>query len=181
GSFTSFALSRCVRFAPRADIRPMPAFMSAPLLSLLFSRLRPLGRRRLLLGAHPLISFRQRAALCSHATLLAPISTLRGCSGYLPARCEASQRSGLSSSKPFVTRAVLVSLRPRRERPRSRAAKQRDELAPPCMTGKEHTERWRGSVHETASVATGSPQPPWTLVRQGAWSSGRFFHTRTAA
>src|SRR5262249_10312513 len=58
-------------------------------------------------------------------------------------------------------------LRPCRERPRDcRAAEQRDELAPPCMTGKEHTERWRGSVHETASVATGSPQPLWTLVRE---------------
>src|SRR5262249_44066795 len=41
-----------------------------------------------------------------------------------------------------------------------------DELAPPCMTRKEHTERWRGSVHETASAATGSPQPLWTLVRE---------------
>src|SRR5215813_9512793 len=28
GSFTSFPLSRRVPFAPRADIRPMPAFMS---------------------------------------------------------------------------------------------------------------------------------------------------------
>src|SRR5262245_3258938 len=28
GSFTSFPRSRRVRFAPRADIRPMPAFMS---------------------------------------------------------------------------------------------------------------------------------------------------------
>ena len=28
GSFTSFPLSRRVRFAPRADVRPMPAFMS---------------------------------------------------------------------------------------------------------------------------------------------------------
>src|SRR5262249_44775631 len=27
GSFTSFLLSRHVQFAPRADIRPMPAFM----------------------------------------------------------------------------------------------------------------------------------------------------------
>src|SRR5215470_4811006 len=48
----------------------------------------------------------------------------------------------------------------------SRATEQCDELAPPCMTRKEHTERWRGSVHETASVATGSPQPLWTLVRE---------------
>src|SRR5262249_54643860 len=31
GSFTSFPPSRRVRFAPRADIRPMPAFMSARL------------------------------------------------------------------------------------------------------------------------------------------------------
>ena len=28
GSFTSFLPSRRVRFAPRADIRPMPGFMS---------------------------------------------------------------------------------------------------------------------------------------------------------
>src|SRR5262249_15790176 len=28
GSFSSFPPSPCVRFAPRADIRPMPAFMS---------------------------------------------------------------------------------------------------------------------------------------------------------
>jgi hypothetical protein len=31
-------------------------------------------------------------------------------------------------------------LRARRERRRSRAAEQRDELAAPCMTGKEHCE-----------------------------------------
>src|SRR5262249_25611641 len=31
GPFTSFPLSRRVRFAPRADIRPMPAFMSTRL------------------------------------------------------------------------------------------------------------------------------------------------------
>ena len=31
GSFTSFLPSRRVRFAPRADIRPMPAFMSTRL------------------------------------------------------------------------------------------------------------------------------------------------------
>jgi hypothetical protein len=31
-------------------------------------------------------------------------------------------------------------LRPRRERPSSRAAEQRYELAPLCMTGKEHFE-----------------------------------------
>src|SRR5262249_29243999 len=30
GSFTSFPLSRRVRSATRADIRPMPAFISAP-------------------------------------------------------------------------------------------------------------------------------------------------------
>src|SRR5262249_27223396 len=29
GSFTTFPPSRRVRFAPRADVRPMPAFMSA--------------------------------------------------------------------------------------------------------------------------------------------------------
>src|SRR5262249_28178532 len=61
---------------------------------------------------------------------------------------------------------LLGLLRARRERPCGYTAKQRDELAPLCMTGKEHTERWRGSVHETASVATGSPQPLWTLVRE---------------
>src|SRR5262249_13850239 len=43
GSFTSFALSRRVRFAPGADIRPMPAFMSTrpttrPKINLLKSR-----------------------------------------------------------------------------------------------------------------------------------------------
>src|SRR5262249_22465498 len=31
-------------------------------------------------------------------------------------------------------------LRARREWPRGRAAEQRDELAPPCMSGKEHCE-----------------------------------------
>ena len=31
-------------------------------------------------------------------------------------------------------------LRARRERPRRRAAEQRNELAPPCMSGKEHCE-----------------------------------------
>src|SRR5262249_37894065 len=43
GSFTSFLPSRQVRFAPRADIRPMPAFMSVrptarPKINLLKSR-----------------------------------------------------------------------------------------------------------------------------------------------
>jgi hypothetical protein len=46
------------------------------------------------------------------------------------------------------------------------ASERRDEIAPLCMTRKEHTERWQGSVHETASVATGSPQPLWTVVRE---------------
>src|SRR5262249_16635744 len=32
-------------------------------------------------------------------------------------------------------------LRPRRERPRRRGSEQRDELAPPCMSRKEHCER----------------------------------------
>src|SRR6266536_2144358 len=31
GSFTSFPPSRRIRFAPRADVRPMPAFMSTGL------------------------------------------------------------------------------------------------------------------------------------------------------
>jgi len=35
---------------------------------------------------------------------------------------------------------ALALLRPRRERPRSRAAEQRDELAALCMTGEEHCE-----------------------------------------
>src|SRR5215831_11445872 len=36
---------------------------------------------------------------------------------------------------------LLALLRPRRKRPRGRcAAEQRDELAAPCMTGKEHRE-----------------------------------------
>src|SRR5215471_1977551 len=41
GSFTSFPLSRRVPFAPRADIRPMPAFMSARPSTTLADLLRP--------------------------------------------------------------------------------------------------------------------------------------------
>src|SRR5262249_24115066 len=81
-------------------------------------------------------------------------------------------------AKPFQKRGVPRALRPtrsraekpdrrqlllraRRERPRSdRAAEQRYELAPPCMSRKEHCEGWRGSNHDSALVATGSPQPP---------------------
>jgi hypothetical protein len=55
----------------------------------------------------------------------------------------------------------------RRERPRgSRAAKQRDELAAPCRTRKKHTEGRRGSIHDIAPVATGSPQAPRILIRE---------------
>ncbi len=53
----------------------------------------------------------------------------------------------------------LALLRPRRERPRRRAAEQRDELAPFCMTRKEHCEGRRGAGHDRTRVATGSPQP----------------------
>ena len=40
-----------------------------------------------------------------------------------------------------------------------RAAEQRDELAPSCMTRKEHCEGRRGAGHDRTRVATGSPQP----------------------
>jgi len=50
-------------------------------------------------------------------------------------------------------------LRTRRERPRRhRAAEQHDELAPLCMSGKQHSERRRGFGHDRLPVATGSPQ-----------------------
>src|SRR5262249_47245887 len=64
GSFTSLLPSRPVRFAPRADIRPMPAFMSTrptaqPKLNLLKSR-RPARPLAALLGQHArcMVSFR---------------------------------------------------------------------------------------------------------------------------
>jgi hypothetical protein len=51
-------------------------------------------------------------------------------------------------------------LRSRRYWPHGRcAAKQRNELAPPCMTRKEHCEGRRGAGHDRTRVATGSPQP----------------------
>jgi hypothetical protein len=40
-----------------------------------------------------------------------------------------------------------------------RDADSRDELAPFCMTKKEHAERRRGLGHDRLTVATGSPQP----------------------
>jgi hypothetical protein len=58
-------------------------------------------------------------------------------------------------------------LRPHGERPGNRrAAEQRDEVAASCMTRKEHSEGWRGSVHDTAPVATGSPQAPRIPIRE---------------
>src|SRR5262249_32621020 len=50
-------------------------------------------------------------------------------------------------------------LRTRRKRPSRRAAEQRDELAPPCMSGKQHCEAGRGCGPDLLPVATGSPQP----------------------
>ena len=58
-------------------------------------------------------------------------------------------------------------LRPRHKRPRCRrAAEQRDELAASCMSRKEHCEGRRGSNHDTALVATGSPQASRKLDRE---------------
>jgi len=61
GSFTSFPPSRRVRFAPRADIRPMSAFMStrpSPSISPYVSRTR--CSAKLLRSGAPLIRDRQR-------------------------------------------------------------------------------------------------------------------------
>ena len=46
-----------------------------------------------------------------------------------------------TTPKIFTPPYPLTLLRPRRERPRQgRTAEQRDELAAPCMSGKEHCE-----------------------------------------
>jgi hypothetical protein len=42
----------------------------------------------------------------------------------------------------------------------------RGPYPPPCMSGKQHIEGRRGSVHDTAPVTTGSPQPPRLLNRE---------------
>jgi hypothetical protein len=56
------------------------------------------------------------------------------------------------------TEHALRLLRMRRKRPRRRrAAEERDELAPLCMTEKEHAEGRRGLGHDRFHVATGSP------------------------
>jgi hypothetical protein len=58
-------------------------------------------------------------------------------------------------------------LRAHRQRPHGcRATEQRDELAALCMTGKEHCEGRRGLGHDRTPVATGSPQPFRTLIRE---------------
>jgi hypothetical protein len=44
------------------------------------------------------------------------------------------------SKKHADMRDPFFLLRTRHQRPRRRAAKSRDELAPPCMSGKEHGE-----------------------------------------
>jgi hypothetical protein len=50
--------------------------------------------------------------------------------------------SWVSPASPHRHRHFGRLLRARSERPRRRrAAEQRDELAPPCMSGKEHCER----------------------------------------
>src|SRR5215831_297846 len=81
-----------------------------------------------------------------------------------------------------TTHTACLLLRERCEPPHGcRATDKRNELAPPCMSRKQHIEGWRGSVHYTAPVATGSPQPPRLLDRERAWCSSRFFHSRTVA
>ncbi len=61
----------------------------------------------------------------------------------------------------------LDRLRARRQRPRGRrAAEQRDELAAPCMSGKQHSEGRRGFGHDRLPVATGSPQALRILNRE---------------
>src|SRR5262249_15078626 len=47
-----------------------------------------------------------------------------------------------------------------------RAAEQRDELAAPCMSGKQHSEGRRGFGHDRLPVATGSPQALRILNRE---------------
>jgi hypothetical protein len=80
-----------------------------------------------------------------------------------------SSRSALSEEAGRSTpmRRALALLRTRRERPRhSRAADQRDEVAAPCMSGKQHSEGRRGFGHDRLPVATGSPQALRILNRE---------------
>jgi len=63
--------------------------------------------------------------------------------------------------------ASPAAARAQRERPRGRrTAEQRDELAPPCMSGKQHFEGRRGFGHDRLPVATGSPQALRILNRE---------------
>ena len=69
-------------------------------------------------------------------------------------------------SRIYSSHAVAL-LRARPERPRgSGTAEQRDELAAPCMSGKQHSERRRGFGHDRLSVATGSPQALRIPIRE---------------
>src|SRR4029077_20814506 len=96
--------------------------------------------------------------------------------------CHNARRFPWRATADEPNRRRCRLLRPCRERPsQRRTAEQRDELAAPCMSGKQHSEGRRGFGHDRLPVATGSPQALRNRNREGAWSSSRFFHTRTVA
>src|SRR5262249_23538895 len=82
--------------------------------------------------------------------------------GFLQALTECSYHRDIPARRCAVEESDHRHqlLRPRRERPRRRASEKRNEIAPPCMSRKQHSEAGRGSNHGSALVATGSPQPP---------------------
>src|SRR5258707_4717247 len=73
------------------------------------------------------------------------------------ARAFAHSRSIISAFSTSVSRRCMNILHDKWPRGR-RTAEHRDELAAPCMSGKQHSERRRGFGHDRLPVATGSPQ-----------------------
>src|SRR5262249_38477396 len=121
--------------------------------------LQHLGRRRLLLQRLCEFLFQVRVGCVKAVNVSSRLRCLRTKTG-----------NACSALRPFASQDHLVDVSPS-GRPSLGSSlpiltEPQDEPAPLCMTQKEHTERWRGWVHETASVATGSPQPLWTLVRE---------------
>ncbi len=67
---------------------------------------------------------------------------------------------------PRLGSSRSVNLRNGITRLAASAAEQRDEVAAPCMSGKEHCEGRRGFGHDRLPVATGSPQASRTANRE---------------
>jgi len=91
---------------------------------------------------------------------------LRALAGTPEDAWRVRDRLGVSHQNADAPHALAL-LRARRERPRRCCAtEQRDELAAPCMSGKQHSEGRRGFGHDRLPVATGSPQALRILNRE---------------